>query len=88
MVQPVTQEDTEALKLKDRRGALVASSLRGDRRSMPGMQAGDVIMEFNGKPVTKNDDLSASEGHAPGTTVPMKMVRDGKEMTSSVKVED
>ena len=56
-VRPVVQEDVEALGLKDRRGALVAAVSEGSPASAAGMRAGDIIVEFNGKPVTRNDDL-------------------------------
>ena len=46
-------------------------------------------MEFNGKAVTRSDDLpQIVAATAPGTTVPVKVIRDGKERTFNVKVEE
>ena len=88
-VRPVVQEDVEALGLKDRRGALVAAVSESSPASAAGMRAGDVIVEFNGKPVTRNDDLPQQvAATAPGATVPVKVIRDGKDQTLNVKVEE
>jgi serine protease Do len=88
-VRPILQEDVEALGLKDRRGALVAAVSEEGPASAAGMRAGDVILEFNGKPVTRNDDLPQQvAATAPGTTVPVKVIREGKERTLNVKVEE
>ena len=88
-VRPVFQEDVEALGLKDRKGALVAAVSDESPASTAGMRAGDVIVEFNGKAVTRNDDLPQQvAATAPGTTVPVKVIREGKERTLSVKVEE
>jgi serine protease Do len=88
-VRPILQEDVEALGLKDRRGALVAAVTDDGPADTAGMRAGDVILEFNGKPVTRSNDLPQQVSvTAPGTTVPVKVVRDGKERTLSVKVDE
>jgi serine protease Do len=88
-VRPILQEDVEALGLKDRRGALVAAVSDESPAASAGMRAGDVIVEFNGKPVTRNDDLPQQvAATAPGSTVPVKVIREGKERTLSVKVEE
>jgi serine protease Do len=54
-----------------------------------GIEAGDVIIEFNGKPINRSDDLPLLvAGTTPGTTVPMKVIREGKERTFNVRVEE
>jgi serine protease Do len=88
-VRPVFQEDVEALGLKDRKGALVAAVSEASPALAAGMRAGDVIVEFNGKAVTRNEDLPQTvAATAPGTTVPVKVIREGKERTLNVKVEE
>jgi serine protease Do len=88
-VRPVFQEDVEALGLTDRKGALVAAVTDESPASAAGMRAGDVIVEFNGKAVTRNEDLPQTvAATAPGTTVPVKVIREGKERTLNVKVEE
>src|SRR5687768_9051231 len=55
-VRPVSVDEVEALSLKDRRGAVVAQVPPGPAATA-GVEAGDVIVEFNGKPITRSDDL-------------------------------
>jgi serine protease Do len=88
-VRPVTADDAEAMTLKDRRGAFVAAVTPGGPAAAGGMQAFDVIVEFNGKPVQRSDDLpQVVAATAPGSTVPVKVIRDGKERTLNVRVEE
>ena len=87
-VRPVSPDEVEALSLKDRRGAIVAQVPPGPAATA-GIEPGDVIVEFNGKPVNKSDDLpQIVAATAPGTTVPVKVIRDGKERTFNVRVDE
>jgi serine protease Do len=87
-VRPVSPDEVEALSLKDRRGAIVAQVPPGPAATA-GIEPGDVIIEFNGKPVNRSEDLPPIVAEtAPGTTVPVKVIRDGKEQTFSVQVEE
>src|SRR5688572_22893129 len=87
-VRPVSADEVDALGLKDRRGAIVAQVPPGPAATA-GVEAGDVIIEFNGKPITRSDDLpQLVAGTTPGTTVPMKVIREGKERTFNVRVEE
>jgi hypothetical protein len=84
----VSPDEVDALSLKDRRGAIVAQVPPGPAATA-GVEPGDVIVEFNGKPVNKSDDLpQIVAATAPGTTVPVKVIRDGKERTFNVRVEE
>jgi serine protease Do len=86
-VVPVTPEAADALNMTDRKGALVAQVVKGGPSANAGLEPGDVIVQFNGKPVAKSDDLPQLVGStAPGTTVPVKIIRKGKDMTMNIKV--
>jgi len=88
-VQPVPREAVEELGLKSREGALVASVSSGGAAAKAGMEPGDVIVAFNGKPVKKNDDLvQMVMATRPGTSVPLRVIREGKEKTLSVTVDE
>ena len=88
-VAPITAEAADALNLKDRKGALVMQVSKGGPADNAGIEPGDVILQFNGKTVSKNDDLPLFvAGTTPGTTVPVKVLRKDKEMTLNIKVEE
>src|SRR6185436_2201226 len=88
-VTAISPEELEALNLKDRKGALVRTVPAGGPAATAGIKPGDVIVEFNGKPVVKSDDLVQQVVRTtPGTTVPVKVIRAGKEQTMNVKVEE
>ncbi len=55
-VRPVSPDEVEALNLKDRRGAVVAQVPPGPAATA-GIEPGDVIVEFNSKPINRSDDL-------------------------------
>jgi serine protease Do len=87
-VRPVSPDEVEALNLKDRRGAIVVQVPSGPAATA-GIEPGDVIVEFNGKPIQRSDDLpQIVAATAPGTTVPLKVIREGKERTFTVRVEE
>jgi serine protease Do len=86
----VTAVPAEALAefgLKERRGALVSVVTKGQPAAKAGIQPGDVIVEFNGKPIKNRDQLVATVVNTrPGTTVPVKVMRDRAEQTINVTV--
>ena len=50
-----------------------------------GLMKGDIIVEFSGKPVTCADDLNAIKAeHSSGDVVPVKIDRNGKELTLEI----
>ncbi len=56
-IQTVTDEIAESLGLDEARGALVASVTPGGPAEQAGIEAGDVILEFDGKPIEKMREL-------------------------------
>ena len=54
-----------------------------------GLKSGDVITDFNGKPVHDSRHLKLQVAQtAPGTTVPVKVLRDGKLKTLDVALKE
>lgn len=69
--------------------ALVNSVTPKGPADLAGMRPSDFIVEYNGKPVAKSDDLiNMVTRTTPGTTVPVKIVRGGKPMTLNVTIEE
>jgi serine protease Do len=75
--------------LKERRGALVGQVSRGQPAAKAGIEPGDIILEFNGKPIKNTDELVATVIRTkPGTTVPVKILRDKQERTVNLTVDE
>jgi serine protease Do len=75
--------------LKERRGALVSTVRPNGPASRAGIDPGDVIVEFNGKPVLNSDQLvTMVTATKPGSTVPIKILRERKEMSLNVTVDE
>jgi serine protease Do len=88
-VGDVPNEALAEFGLRERRGALVQTVNPGGPASKGGLEPGDVIIEFNGKPVRKRDELvSYVVATRPGTTVPVKVMRDKQEKTVNVTIEE
>ena len=77
----------EEFGLKERRGALVSVVNSGEPAAKAGIEPGDIIIEFNGKPVQRRDQLVGFvTATRPGTTVPIKVLRDRKEIPLNLTV--
>ena len=88
-VSPVPAEALSEFGLKERRGALVGTVSRGKPAAKAGIEPGDIILEFNGKPVKNRDELVATVvATRPGSTVPVKILRDKLEKTLSLTVDE
>ena len=86
-VQDVPLNALAEFGLKDRRGALVGSVNSGGPAARAGIEPGDIIIEFNGKPVQRRDQLvSLVVATKPGTAVPVKVLRDKQERSLTVTV--
>src|SRR5262245_48524881 len=87
-VQAVPREGYEDFGLKSRTGAIVASVLANSAASKAGLEPGDVVVEFNGRAVPNRDELvKMVVATKPGTTVPVKILRNKQERTLSITVE-
>lgn len=88
-VTPVPTAALDEFGMTERKGALVATVDRTGPAAAAGLEPGDVIVEFNGKPVPNNNALvSMVVNTKPGTTVPVKVLREKKERTFSIKIEE
>jgi serine protease Do len=88
-VLPVPADALAEFGLKDRRGALVAVVNPNGPADKAGLEPGDVVLEFNGKAVRSRDDLvSYVVSTRPGSTVPVKVLRDKQERTLNLTVEE
>jgi serine protease Do len=56
-MQPITEELANYFGLDKAEGALVSAVQEGSPADKAGLQRGDVVLEYNKKPITKPDDL-------------------------------
>ncbi|MQA30466.1 MAG: PDZ domain-containing protein [Luteitalea sp.] len=85
----IPREAYEDFGLKSRAGALVSVVAAGGPADKAGIKAGDVIVEFNGRPVANTGDLQKSvTSTKPGTSVAVKVIRNGKEESLNATVEE
>ncbi|WP_042886584.1 DegQ family serine endoprotease [Cupriavidus necator] len=83
----VTKEVADSLGLGRARGALVGSVEPGGPAEKAGIEAGDIILKFNGRDIERASDLPRLVGDTkPGTRVPLQLWRKGgtREVTITV----
>jgi serine protease Do len=87
--QDIDETMAKALKLKTTEGSLIGDVTSGGPAAKAGIQPGDIIIEFNGKKIENGADLRniAAETES-GTSVDIKILRDGKEKTITVKLAE
>jgi Do/DeqQ family serine protease len=89
VVQPVTSDLAASLGLKETRGAIVSSVAAGSAAERAGVKRGDVIVSFNGQPITEYNALrNRVASTKPGTDARIGIVRDGSEKTLTVKLDE
>jgi serine protease Do len=88
-IQPVTPELARQLGVKGEKGALVADVVEGSPADKAGMHAGDVITEFDGRPVEDVRGLRNMVADVPpGKDVGIRFFRDGHVKTAQVTIKD
>ena len=77
-VQAMTPDMATAMNLASSKGALVSGVDGGSPADRAGLKQGDVITQFNGKPVADSDELrNEVAATAPGTSVSLQVLRNG-----------
>src|SRR3954463_11195115 len=88
-VLAVPREGFEDFGLTKRMGAIVAEVTPGGAAVKAGMEPGDVIVQYNGRPVQNNDELvKMVVATKPGTSVQVKVLRSKQEKTLNVVVDE
>jgi serine protease Do len=86
-IQQVTDDIAESLNIKPPHGALVAGVDDKGPAKPAGIEAGDVIVKFDGKDVKEMHDLPRIVADTPiGKDADVVVIRKGKEETHTVKV--
>jgi len=86
-IQEVTEDIAKSFKLKDAKGALVAEVMEDTPAQRGGLERGDIIISFDGKEVeTPNELQRIVASTSPDKGVKVKVIREGKIKTLTVKV--
>jgi serine protease Do len=86
-IQPVTSEIAESLGLKSATGAIVSDVTEGSPALAAGFKPGDTILKADGADISDARDLAKKVARfAPGKSINVEIVRDGKAMTVAVKI--
>jgi len=84
-IQTVTKEIAEVEKLDKPRGALVASVAEGSPSDKGGIKPGDIILEFDGKPIKEMGELPKIVAQTDvGKNVDVKIWRNKREITKVI----
>ncbi|MDG4552392.1 MAG: DegQ family serine endoprotease [Candidatus Contendobacter sp.] len=84
-LQEVTQDLARSFSLEQPRGALVADVSADGPAAKAGLQTGDIIVAYAGKPVNDSADLPPLVGSSkPGASKALTVIRDGKEREITV----
>jgi len=85
----MTKEVAESLGLGKPRGAYIRNVEPSGPAATGGIEAGDVILSFNGREIAKSTDLPRVVGDTkPGTSVPVQVWRKGSTRELTVTVTD
>ena len=88
-IGPVTDEAAKELKLKDKKGALVAEVVERSPADRAGLQQGDLIVGFDGKDVASAPDLPRLVGSTPiGKEVIVRVIREGQSLDLKVTIRE
>jgi serine protease Do len=88
-MQQVAPELARSFGLERRRGALVAYVQPDSPGARAGIQEGDVILEFNGRPIVDMHELPRLVANTPpGSEAGVKLIRQGQERHVLVNVGD
>ncbi len=85
VIQPITKEISESLDLESTDGALISNVLPGSPAEKAGLRGGDVVVKFEGEPISEFTSLSKKVAmKAPDTSCELEVVRDGEREKISV----
>jgi serine protease Do len=88
-IQDVTPTLAREFNIKENTGALVADVTAGSPADKAGIKAGDIVVEFNNKPVRDSRHLKLQVGQtAPSAKVPVKLMRDGSTKVVEVRLKE
>lgn len=87
LIQEVNRDLAESFGLSRPRGALVAEVMPDSPAAEAGLQAGDIVLAFEGEDIERSADLPPMVGRTPvGEEVDLTVLRQGSERTVEVEI--
>jgi serine protease Do len=87
MIQDLTPELAKSFGLKETKGVLIADVVADGPAHKAGLERGDIVLEFDGRPVETSHDLSRRVAAVkPGTETVIKVLRNGREKKIQVTI--
>jgi len=88
-IQPVDSELSKQFNVPVGKGAIVTQVMPGSPAAAAKLEAGDLVLKFNGKEIHGPRDLQGVvERLKAGETYPLHVMRDGKELTLKVTTKE
>lgn len=88
-LQNITDDLAKALELEQRTGVIVSNVLKGSAADKAGVKRNDLIVAINGEKIEDSNVLrNKVAGTAPGTTIKLTVLRDGKEVVLDVTLDE
>jgi serine protease Do len=88
-VRDVQRKTLDSFGLKEKEGALVTIISEGGPAEKAGVELGDVILNWNKEPVDDSNELvQLVMKTKPGTTVPVRVLRNKQQRTLNITVEE
>ncbi len=86
-IQSLNEDLADSLGIQRNKGEFVQAVEPGGAADKAGIKAGDVVVKVDGKEVTREQTLSYLVANtAPGTSIPIEIVREGKHKTVTAVV--
>lgn len=84
-IQPITEDLAQTYRMPEAKGAVISDVTDNSPADKAGLEPGDVVVEVDGRQVEDNNDLSRYiASKAPGTTVRLKVLRNGSDKSMSL----
>jgi serine protease Do len=88
-IQNITEDTAKALELSQRSGVLVSGVKAGSAAEEAGIKRGDIITAINGEKIEDSNVLrNKVAGTLPGTDIKVTVIRDGKEVELTAKLDE
>ncbi len=88
-IQNLTDDTAKALELKETSGILVSGVKRGSAADEADVKRGDIITAINGEKIEDSNVLrNKVAGTLPGTEIKLTVVRDGKDVELTAKLDE